>query len=259
VLIAVDLDGTLLAPDGQVSVRPIAALHAARHLGHEIVAVTGRSWRTCVDRLQPVTSINHIVCSNGAYCFHANERRVLWSSPISPESSAELTGRIRANYDAPGFGWESASGIRYDQTFIDTSPAAHDLESGGSSDSLEQQPLYKIYIRVPGLARGQLPHALIELTSDIVEITTSGASFVEASSLGTNKASGLATIAEALNISANDTIAFGDNLNDLPMLQWAGTSVAMGNAMSQVVAISDQQTETNAEDGVAAMIERMLL
>lgn len=66
-LIAVDLDGTLLGRGGQVSARTAESLMAAKTAGHSIAAVTGRSWRTCVDRLKPATAIDYVVCCNGAY------------------------------------------------------------------------------------------------------------------------------------------------------------------------------------------------
>lgn len=65
-------------------------------------------------------------------------------------------------------------------------------------------------------------------------------------------------LAKELNFSAADTIAFGDNLNDLPMLNWAGTSVAMANAHPDVLATTAIKTLSNAQVGVAVKIEQML-
>ena len=257
-LFAFDLDGTLLGPDSQVSMRTLAALDAADQAGHTSVAVTGRSWRTCTERLKPIGSIKHIVCSNGAYCFNQNEGRVAWGSPLSVAVVTELAGRIRQSSKLAGLGWESATGIGYDEQFIASSPEPDALERGGSADLLGQQPLYKLYIRTPGLVRGELPLALLKLMGELAELTTSGASFVEATAQGVNKASGLAALAKELNFSAADTIAFGDNLNDLPMLNWAGTSVAMANAHPDVLATTAIKTSSNVQDGVAMKIEQML-
>jgi hydroxymethylpyrimidine pyrophosphatase-like HAD family hydrolase len=170
----------------------------------------------------------------------------------------ELAGRIRQSSNLAGLGWESATGIGYDEQFIASSPQPDALERGGSADLLGQQPLYKLYIRTPGLVRGELPQALLKLMGDLAELTTSGASFVEATAQGVNKASGLAALAKALNFSAADTIAFGDNLNDLPMLNWAATSVAMANAHPDVLATTAIKTLSNAQDGVAVKIEQIL-
>lgn len=60
-------------------------------------------------------------------------------------------------------------------------------------------------------------------------------------------------------IDKEDTISFGDNISDIPMLKASGTSVAMGNAVSQVKDIADYITLSNDEDGIAEYIEKYLL
>ena len=91
-----------------------------------------------------------------------------------------------------------------------------------------------------------------------MEVSTSGAPFLDATAPAVNKAAGLATAAEHFNVDAQDVIAFGDNLNDLPMLKWAGTAVAMGNAHPEVLSVADAMTVSNRRDGVAVYIDKML-
>ena len=96
-----------------------------------------------------------------------------------------------------------------------------------------------------------------ELAGDAVSISLSGPWVVEISPAGVNKASALAELCEELGIDAGDVIAFGDHLNDLPMLAWAGRAVAVANAHPDVVEIADELTATNDEDGVALVLERL--
>ncbi len=56
---------------------------------------------------------------------------------------------------------------------------------------------------------------------------------------------------------ADEVIAFGDNLNDLEMLAWAGHGVAMGNALPEVIAVADEVAPTNNDEGIAVVIERL--
>jgi hypothetical protein len=70
---------------------------------------------------------------------------------------------------------------------------------------------------------------------------------------GVNKATALAE----LGVPPEEVVAFGDYPNDIPMLQWAGLGVAMGNAHPEVIAIADEVTATNDEDGVAVVLERL--
>lgn len=65
----------------------------------------------------------------------------------------------------------------------------------------------------------------------------------------------LADFAATQGISAAETIAFGDSVNDLPMLAWAGTSYGVANAHPEVLAVVDRTAPTNDEDGVAAVLE----
>ena len=77
---------------------------------------------------------------------------------------------------------------------------------------------------------------------------------VEISAVGVTKASTLATLAAELGIGPAEVIAFGDMPNDLPLLEWAGTSYAMANAHPTVLALADHVAPPNDEDGVAAVL-----
>jgi hydroxymethylpyrimidine pyrophosphatase-like HAD family hydrolase len=70
---------------------------------------------------------------------------------------------------------------------------------------------------------------------------------------GVNKATAVAE----LGVPPEAVIAFGDYPNDIPLLTWAGRGVAMGNAHADVLAIADEVTATNDEDGVALVLERL--
>jgi hypothetical protein len=96
--------------------------------------------------------------------------------------------------------------------------------------------------------------------ADLVEVTYSDASatLLEMSAAGVSKGSGLAALCAARGIEASETIAFGDMPNDLPMLAWAGRSYAMANGHPDVIAAADELAPPNREDGVAAVLERLL-
>ena len=91
-----------------------------------------------------------------------------------------------------------------------------------------------------------------------VTVSSSGGPFIEATGLGVDKASTLAGLADAMGIAADAVMAFGDQHNDLEMLAWAGTGVAMGNAHPDVAAAATTVAATHADDGVAQVIEALL-
>ena len=88
--------------------------------------------------------------------------------------------------------------------------------------------------------------------------TLSGAPFVEVMAQGVTKATGLARLCTHLGIDRFDVVAFGDALNDVEMLRWAGHGVAMAHAEPVVQEAADETAATNDEDGVARVIERLL-
>jgi hydroxymethylpyrimidine pyrophosphatase-like HAD family hydrolase len=80
---------------------------------------------------------------------------------------------------------------------------------------------------------------------------------VEISAAGVTKAAGLAWYCERAGVTAEEVVAFGDMPNDVPMLTWAGRGVAVANAHPAVLAIADEVTSANTEDGVAAYLEKL--
>lgn len=119
-------------------------------------------------------------------------------------------------------------------------------------------PSLKFVIRHPELAPDALFDALRSLGLTGFEATLSGAPFVEVMAEGVTKATGLARLCEHLGIDRADVVAFGDALNDVEMLRWAGRGVAMAGAEPVVREAADETTASNDEDGVAQMIERLL-
>ena len=91
------------------------------------------------------------------------------------------------------------------------------------------------------------------------EVTFSGGRIVELSAPGVHKAYGLGVAAALLGLDAGDSIAFGDAPNDVEMLIAAGHGVAMANAHPDVLAVADEVTSSNDDDGVAVLVERLLV
>ena len=90
-----------------------------------------------------------------------------------------------------------------------------------------------------------------------IDIIDSGFSFVEIVPKGVNKGAALRKVSDMMNIERNEIIAFGDNENDIEMLQFAGTGVAMGNAPDHVKKEADLVTETNDNDGIFNILNRI--
>ena len=254
-LIAVDLDGTLFNTDHQISSRTLNTMHAMKEYGHCMVILTGRSSHSAIPRLLSIPEGVRLICSNGAYEYDREKRSIAWAHYIPATLATDIRQQILGLLPTASFGWESASGITYEPEFLAQAGGADTLEQGGKHEFLKNNDILKLFVRASGHKGGELAVELSGSLDGEVEISSSGAPFAEITALGINKGSALARIAADLGFKSDRTIAFGDNQNDVPMLQWAGESVAMGNAIEKVKTLTNAHTLANSEDGVAHFLE----
>lgn len=258
-LIASDLDGTLLGADGHVSHRTRHALAAVGSAGCHIVAATGRSRHTALPKLDGIDTIDWVVCSNGAMIWDRTRECIELHRPIDATLTREVIAEVRANIDGVGVGWETVDGYGFDARFFSQPPSLDELglaaniaEPDGTSAAT------KLFVSHPDIKTpDDAIRVLAPALPEGVNGSTSGAAFLELTAAGVDKATTLALLCERLNVEAAEVLAFGDHLNDLAMLSWAGTGVAMGNAHPDVIAACDHHTQSNADNGVAQVIERL--
>lgn len=119
--------------------------------------------------------------------------------------------------------------------------------------------MVKLLVRGPaGTDVTELREVVAAVAAGRLEVTWSvpgDVPLVEVSAGGVDKGSALARLAGDLGVDAADAVAFGDMPNDVAMLCWAGTGVAMGNAHPDLVAVADFATASNDDDGVALVLE----
>ena len=264
-LIATDLDGTLLDSSAQVSPRTRAALDAARDRGIPVVPVTARQPIGLQVIAADAAFDGWALCSNGAYAVHLTDGRMLFAEELPADTIRTLAEALRAS--VPGLLFASVR--EGGETFVaqegyaaiaDLSDHKRDPKTMGGVplDQVLDAPSLKFVIRHPELAPASLFDALRSLGLTGFEATLSGAPFVEVMAEGVTKATGLARLCAHLGIDRTDVVAFGDALNDVEMLRWAGHGVAMAGAEAVVQDAADETTASNDDDGVAQVIERML-
>lgn len=256
-MIATDLDGTLLGSDHQFSARTMQAIGAASAAGIVVVPATGRSHMTAVPLLRSMPAIRWAVCSNGASLYDIAADRVADHHLIDDDDLVALGHAVR-QIDGAAIAWEGVDTFGADASFRARYPISDGWVLSSGSDRLPTSGVIKLLVSHDTLADRALVALLAPRISIDVEVSTSGAPFVEITGAGIDKSFGLQVLAERLEIDAADVVAFGDNHNDLPMLRWAGHSVAMGNALDEVKAQTDEVTDHHADDGVAKVIERIL-
>jgi Cof subfamily protein (haloacid dehalogenase superfamily) len=199
------------------------------------------------------------ICANGAVIYRPETDEVLRADPLSVELLLDVSKRLREAIpdialaveveDGRSFWHEEAWPLHWDSKH-------QSVRVLTTPEELTSVPAVKLLAR--SATHGE-PDAFYELVSrtlgELAEATHSSSSaLVEISAAGVTKAAGLAWLCEGESIEAHEVIAFGDMPNDIPMLTWAGRSVAMGNAHPAVREVADEVTLSNDEDGVAVYL-----
>ncbi len=262
-LIASDLDGTLLRSDATVSPRTARVVAAAEDAGVPFVLVTGRSPRS-MHVIAELTGHHGIaICANGAIVFDLHTSSVLELHALPAETALRLVHELRLA--VPGVAVACERGFQPAHEWASESRV--EIPDGSLSETrrLLALPIANMLVRHAELTAAELLHATKDLFDGFAELATVtyGASMrvggrLQITGPEVTKAFSLARLADDLGADPDDVVAFGDMPNDLPMLSWAGLGVAVGNAHPEVVALADEVTASNDEDGVAVVVEREL-
>ncbi|MFD7134734.1 HAD family hydrolase [Streptomyces sp. NPDC059894] len=258
-LIATDLDGTLLRGDDTFSDRSLDALARAAAAGARHLVVTGRP----APRVRPLLANLHsrglAVCGQGAQLYDAGTDRLLWSVTLDRDLAETALGKIEAEVGEvyAAVDQDGVDGL----TLIEpgyrmphpTLPALR----VGSRDDLWRESISKVLLRHPTLSDDELAATARSVVGSLATVTMSGPGTVELQPCGITKATGLALAAEHLGLRPEDSLAFGDMPNDIPMFDWAARGVAMANAHPELKAVADEVTTSNEDDGVAVVLERL--
>ena len=257
-LVASDLDGTLLRPDETVSERTRAALAATRDAGITVVLVSGRQPRSLAPIAERLGVGGIAICANGALVWDLDTGTMIDASPLAADLAARLVESLRRAIPGVLFAVELEGGFGREAGWSEGLGAvpAEALEA----DALEliTGPVIKLLVRHPTLPFAEVAERARAAIGDDAVATWAGVRLVEISAAGVTKAFALERLCQRLGIVPAEVVAVGDMENDLPMLAWAGRSVAVANAAPEVLAAADEVTAANTEDGVALLLERLL-
>ncbi|SNT46376.1 hypothetical protein SAMN05421812_106376 [Asanoa hainanensis] len=261
-LIATDLDGTLLRADKTISPRTMAALERAAAADVPVVLVTGRPIRWLRMVYEQLAMPLPAVCANGAVVYDPMRDQVLRADPLAPEALEEIARRLADEVPEAVLAVEIMDG-RHMRHHIDY-PMRWDSEHGGvqavqAVAELLTDPAVKLLVRAGDRDPDEFADQVGKALAGVGEATHSSTSgLVEVSAAGVTKAAGLAWYCDRLGVPAAQVTAFGDMPNDVPMLAWAGHAVAVGNAHPAVKEIADEVVASNEDDGVATYLEQLL-
>lgn len=262
-LVATDLDGTLVRSDDTVSRYSHEVLERVRAAGIWVVGATGRGPRLLELTRRDLPSAGHLVLAGGGRVVHLPSHgapEVLLDVRLRREALVSVLERLE----------------RRTGPLTVVVEERDDADAPLLCDGEITWPWPEPVVRVPRerlLARDVIK-AFIQVNGDVDELvrlgrevvpptvaslTQAGLGYVEICPPGVDKATGLAVVAEALGVDPGEVLVFGDMPNDVPMFTWAGwRRVAVANAHPEVLALADEVTLTNDEDGVAVWLDNLL-
>lgn len=266
-LIATDLDGTLLASDHHtISPRNRAALAAAAEQGIRVMAVSGRQAYSIATIVAGTPLGSFAIGSNGSVGMDLATGTVQFEERLDVDAQTELTLAMMQRFPQlkattvhnGGNLYLAQHGYDGDQDPGAAAAAWPVLHRFADLADVLATPAVKLVLKDPEVPAHALLAAAEELAVPGCQPTISGAPFLEVARAGVTKGAALARVCEDLGIDAADVMALGDNNNDVEMLAWAGHGVAMANATSDALAVAQDVTATNDEDGFAQAVERVL-
>lgn len=257
-LVASDLDGTLLRGDGTVSARTARALADLAAVGIELVLVTARPPRW-VDDLSFVPAHGVVICVNGAVVYDVAHGRVLEHLAMDDELVRALAADLRAVLPDVTLAAERPAGFATERAYRGHHPVPGDVVRADRIEETLDGATVKLLVRSAAIPDEDLVAAVDGVMAGRAVVLHSGADgLAEIHHPAVSKAAALERWAAERGIAAEDVWAFGDMPNDLAMLAWAGRGFAVANAHPSVLASADEVCGTNEDDGVAAVLERLL-
>ncbi len=269
-LLVLDVDGTLLNSNRDISQRTIKTLKKVQQNGVRIALASGRPTSGVLPYAKAIDldfNDGYIISYNGAKILEASTGKVLFERTVDPqmvpyiEKQVQRSGCVLAYYD----------GDEVVSTDI-TNPHIVD-EAQMNNMSLRQVDSISEAMDKVGDDKSTWPTEVILVNDNldvlqgidahfqrhlngVVDTIHSNPYYLEIVGYQVGKSHAVGALVQKLGISMEEVMAFGDGRADINMLQMAGTGIAMGNAPEEVKRCADYVTLTNDEDGAALAIER---
>lgn len=264
-LLALDMDGTLLTSQGEISPNTREAIAKARAMGVKVVLASGRPLEGMLPYLNTLglnTDDDFVLCYNGSLIQKAGSHDVVRSCILNgcdayalQTLSRELGVNIHAFSRRLGLITPKRNHYTEHEATLNGIPL---LEMDFAELPADEEILKVMFIDEPDV----LSAAIARLTPDLHQrytIVQSAPYFLEFLNPASNKGIAVGMLAEYLGLDVSEVICVGDAGNDRHMIEFAGLGVAMGNATEDIKAIADFVTKSNDQDGIAHLIERFIV
>lgn len=268
-MIALDMDGTVLNDEKEVTQYTKNVIEKAARRGVIVIACTGRPLNAVPNSFTSLEGIKYVISSNGARIVDVKEDEVIYTSLIKNECVDKLL-QIVESYDTyrevfwDGVGYASKEMYRNVHNYFGEYMSSYIGETRRFVDDINQMikeeniACDKVHVAFANLDERKKAIQDIKEYGDY-ELEAAMLQSIEITASGVNKGAGLKKLGEILGIQLSEIMAIGDGMNDASMLKVAGVPIAMGNAVNEIKALAIDVTDTNNEDGVAKAIEKFIL
>jgi hydroxymethylpyrimidine pyrophosphatase-like HAD family hydrolase len=270
-LLIIDIDGTLLNPDGKITPYTLATVQAAQAAGIVVTLATARRYCNTTPIANQLGLVGPLILYDGAIIVLHPDATILYSQSLQADVAQQAVDFMVHQHIQPvvhpdhGLTEEIWTGPPeldnlWLEAYFTTFPERMRRMPYESLCSGHPDPLRVVAFASEEMIQGLIPDiAALPCSWTTIRRGNYGSAEMAVMHPGCSKASGVVTLASRLGISLSEVMALGDNNNDIQMLQAVGWGVAMGQANEAVKAAANAITESNAEDGAAQAIDRYAL
>lgn len=264
-VIFIDIDGTLTNRKKEVTLHTSEIIKKVVEKGIKVIICSGRGNQYVEDKSRISNASSHVISSNGAQIYDYAKKEIIYKNTISKELLKEAIDFV--NQKNAGFILNSTN-IRFSNKNLHRKMNSKDkvietIEEIGDND------IYQLVMEAPSY---DLMTEMIEYVNNNPQLQILNCSptylrgkrdesnyYIDVNCMGVSKGNTIKKYLEIFDIKREDSMCFGDHINDASMFDVCGIKVAMGNANNDLKSRADYITLSNEEDGVAYFLETYIL
>ena len=286
-LVAIDLDGTMLNQYGIVTQKTKNSIKKAQENGIEIMIASGRPIDSVKTISKEIGSENYFISGNGSIIYDIKKDEIIYENVLKKQKALEIIKICEENsifynvytekeiiaknlqYNVLYYHKENLTKSEEDKTHVNIVEDIYDYIEKTDSKVLKvmicdkHQTIFNAIMRklkeVDDIEVLEVSHMSRKIIRQGTEEIPIEYFYTEISAKNVDKWTALEFLKEKLQISSEEIVAIGDNVNDKKMIEKSGYGIAMGQSAPQIKEIADYVTDSNVDDGVANALDKLIL
>jgi hypothetical protein len=258
-MIVFDLDGTLLDAEHQLQQKTIEAVKMIREMGIRTLVATGRMYCSAKPHTDKLAIVDPIITYNGALVVDPKNQQQIFHAPIPLEIAKKITKMVVKNDYHLQLYIDDQLYVAEENEFTDRYEEISGIKAnavGNLDQFLSAEPTKMLIIEEDKDKQLEINNFLKSNFEDEIELSSSYPSFIEITKKDMSKAVPIKKLAADFKIKQQEVMIFGDGLNDLSMIKWAGKGIAMQNAHSELQEHADDTAPNHDDLGIARYLKK---